>query len=113
MRFLVDENIKKKLTLFLRESGHEVVYAEKGLRNSSLVTRARDEGRVLLTHDTDFLNTALYPPALNVGIVVVRIHPPGLEAMREACKQLFARVVPGDFSGALFVLTNEGVEIVK
>ena len=53
MRFLVDENIKKKLTLFLRESGHEVVYAEKGLRNSSLVTRARDEGRVLLTHDTD------------------------------------------------------------
>jgi len=43
----------------------------------------------------------------------VRIHPPGLEAMREACKQLFARVVPGDFSGALFVLTNEGVEIVK
>ena len=67
MKFLADENVKRRLCRWLQTHGHDVLTAGKGIRNSHLFSIANKQERILLTNDTDFLNTALYPPTENIG----------------------------------------------
>ncbi|MBI2908872.1 MAG: DUF5615 family PIN-like protein [Chloroflexi bacterium] len=59
IRFYTDEHVSKAIVRGLRERGVDVVSAsEAGMRGASdphHLTRARSEGRVIFTHDTDFL----------------------------------------------------------
>lgn len=58
MRFLADMGISPKTVAFLRELGHEVVHLyEEGLYrldDPAILTKAREERCILLTHDLDF-----------------------------------------------------------
>lgn len=58
MRFLVDQNRSPLLAQLLREAGHDAVHTEDlGLERAEddeLIMRARDEGRVIVSGDTDF-----------------------------------------------------------
>ena len=59
-RILVDENIDPRTAALLREQGHDAVHVEetigKGTRDQPIARAARQEGRLLLTNDTDFLD---------------------------------------------------------
>ena len=57
MRWLADECVDAGLVLHLRADGHDVAYMAEIMPAASdleVVTRARAEGRVLLTEDKDF-----------------------------------------------------------
>jgi predicted nuclease of predicted toxin-antitoxin system len=58
MRFLADMGISPKSVSHLRSQGHDAVHIhELGLErldDEAILKLARDEGRVLLTHDLDF-----------------------------------------------------------
>jgi predicted nuclease of predicted toxin-antitoxin system len=58
MKFLVDMGISPRVVSALRERGHEAVHLqEQGLGrmpDGEILAKARNEGRVLLTHDLDF-----------------------------------------------------------
>ena len=58
MKFLADMGISPKTSLFLVEEGHDAVHLhECGMDCSSdtaILETARNESRVLLTHDLDF-----------------------------------------------------------
>jgi len=49
-----------------------------GMANSRLAALAKEDGRVLLTHDKGFANIIAYPPDQYSGIVRINIHPPRL-----------------------------------
>jgi predicted nuclease of predicted toxin-antitoxin system len=45
----------------------------RGHPDQEIVDRARAEGRVVLTADTDFASTLAFPPATHAGVVVLRV----------------------------------------
>lgn len=70
MKFLLDENIPKRVKNFLESKGYTVEWPPKGIKNQQLASLPLDKGYVLLTRDYDFANTISYPPKQFHGIIV-------------------------------------------
>ena len=111
MKLLVDENVKGRLVKWLKAEGHDVAVAPKGAKNSRLWQLAKTSRRVLLTNDTDFLNTALYPPAAAAGVIVLRVFPLTFATQQEGLRRLFAELPVAALSGKLVELAREGFEL--
>ena len=109
-RFLLDENVRIEVKEFLESKGFSAKYASKGISNGKLASLAKEKKIVLLSRDSDFLNTSLFPPKEFSGIVVFLIHPPTAEKLVKALSSLFAEAK--EFKGKLFVVDEEGFEIV-
>lgn len=111
MKLLADENVRRRLVQWLQGLGHDVVTAPKGFKNSRLVELCKKEGRALLTNDTDFLNTALYPPASSPGKIVLRVFPDTLAGQQASLSLLLSKIKKGDLSGKLIELQRDKFEI--
>ncbi len=76
-RFLVDENLGTAVANFLKDSGYNAKFVQdlslSGRSDEDVFALAWKEERVILTHDTDFLDDRQFPPHRNSGVVV--IHP--------------------------------------
>ena len=115
MRFLADENIFPKIIDYLRQLGHEV----KGIRESGLtqatddtiVDMATKEDRTIITFDKHFGDILRYPPQDLTGVILIRIHPPILDDIFYALKNLFENYHAGSFKGRLLVLSKTGYRI--
>ncbi len=107
-RFLLDENVPKSVKRLLESRGFQAEYAGKGVKNSQLIAISKERTSVLISRDSDFLNTSLYPPKEYHGIVVFQIHPPKAEKLVRALSLLLEEVK--DFRGKLFVLEEDGFE---
>ncbi len=92
-RFLVDENLGVEVANVLRELGWNMKYvAEVGLTghtDEDVFARAWSDDRIVLTHDTDFLNDRRFPPHSNPGVVVL----PGAQGEEEALLQALAAML--------------------
>lgn len=82
MRFLADMGISPETVTWLRSLGYDAVHLhELGLdraRDSAILEKAREEGRVILTHDLDFGELIAASGARLPSIVVFRLrsmHP--------------------------------------
>lgn len=76
MRFLVDENLSRQLPELLRTAGHEADHVAKvGLGAASdpeILDRARDDGCVLISADTDFGTLLAESHARLPSIILIR-----------------------------------------
>ncbi len=108
-KFLLDENVRIEVGKFLESKGFPAKYASKGVSNGKLEALAREERLVLLSRDSDFLNTSLFPPKESFGIVVFLIHPPTAEKLVRALSLLLEEVK--EFRGKLFVVEEDGFEM--
>ena len=112
MRWLLDENLASPgLTQFLRLRNEDVRVAPSGMANSRLAALAKEDGRVLLTHDKGFANIVAYPPDQYAGIVRINIHPPRLELVTEALTKLLVQVDPTIFRGRLVTVDTGGFRL--
>ena len=78
MRWLADECVDAALVSRLRAAGHDVVYMAEvapAASDAEVMTRARIEGRVLLTEDKDFGELAFRHGRAITGVVLLRIDP--------------------------------------
>lgn len=82
MRFLLDENVHRKLLSLLNQKGHDVKLSPKGLVNGKVLALAIKEARTLITHDADFAMEA--PTHSHPGIILVKIPSKELEALKTA-----------------------------
>jgi len=75
-RFLVDESAGIEVARFLKARGYNVKFVEElgllGRSDEDVFARAWKDKRILITHDTDFLDNRRFPPHRNPGIIVVR-----------------------------------------
>ena len=75
VRMLVDESLCPEVAKYLREKGFNAVYAgDVGLTGKSdqdVAAYAWHEGRILWTHDRDFLDDQFLPEHRNPGVVVL------------------------------------------
>ncbi len=74
-RFLVDESLGAKVAEVLRDQGWNARYVDelgfKGHSDEDVFARAWGDDRILLTHDSDFLDDRRFPPHRNPGVVVL------------------------------------------
>ena len=59
MKFLVDAQLPRRLALWLQQRGHDVIHTldlaqQNRIPDPFLLARANQDGRVLVTKDTDF-----------------------------------------------------------
>ena len=109
-KFLLDENIRIGVKKFLENKRFIVEYVPKGSTDSEVLSLAKEKKSVLVTHDTDFANSFLYPPNEFSGIVVIRIYPPTLDKILPSLERFLSEVK--EFKGRLFLLEVEGFKVV-
>jgi predicted nuclease of predicted toxin-antitoxin system len=76
MKIKLDHNLSRHLRDTLTKFGHDVDTAfDEGLARAmdkEVLHEASNQGRILFTLDTDFLNLKTYPPQKHSGLVVFR-----------------------------------------
>ena len=80
MRLLADENLPRPVVQFLRNLGHDIVWARTdlpGLKDNLLFECAETNRRVLLTLDKDVWQLAVTRPLLlkRAGVILFRAFP--------------------------------------
>ena len=82
-QFKLDENLPSDVADLFMAAGYDIetVLGEElgGEPDRRVIEIAREEGRILVTLDTDFTDIRQYPPADFPGIWVVRAHSQGIE----------------------------------
>ncbi|MDQ7066136.1 MAG: DUF5615 family PIN-like protein [candidate division KSB1 bacterium] len=77
MKFLLDVGISVKVAEFLEELGHQPIHlwnvGLETLRDADILSKARKENRVLLTHDLDFPDLVAASQAKLPSIIVFRL----------------------------------------
>lgn len=111
MRFLIDENIRLEVEEFLKAENYDVMRVPQGLENSKITHLAKEEKRILLTHDRHFAHIFLYPPKEFSGIIRIKIHPPSVPTIINALKNLLQRVSSEEINGHLIVLEKADFRI--
>lgn len=108
--FLLDENVDIRVGKFLEQEGHDVAFVPKGIRNGEVLALAVKEHRILVTHDTDFLDAFIIHKNLSLVIVVMRIHPPTKEAIIAALSALSPHLSSVN-APCVYELTSAGFRI--
>ena len=77
MRLLADENVPRVAVAALRDAGHDVRWIREespGVGDPTVLEKARDDGRTLLTFDKDFARMVFHKGGRNPsGVLLFRL----------------------------------------
>ena len=114
--FLADENISPIVISALREDGYNVKSVrDAGLLGASdlqLIVFAKNEKRVILTHDRDFGNLINFPLQSHCGVVLICYKDKSPENVTEKLLKLLDSL-KGRVLYSLVVVTDDIVKIHK
>jgi predicted nuclease of predicted toxin-antitoxin system len=115
MRIKLDENMPARLSAALRAMGNDVetVYSEglSGAKDEAVWAASQNEDRLLITQDLDFSDNRRFQPGLHRGIILVRLHRPGREALFRKVIELFKTENIEKWVGCFVVLTDHKIRI--
>lgn len=103
--FLLDENVSNNLKKHLKSKGYAVITVQelnkRGIKNSQLLKLARNENRILITYDKDFLSLKLKPED---SLIIINIHPLIDENVLPAFNIILQSLSTIDFNKNIIVL---------
>jgi predicted nuclease of predicted toxin-antitoxin system len=108
MRFLIDEDVDVRVIRVLKQLGHDAHRVPSGTTNGAVIRLAKQEERILITRDSDFVNPAIYPLQKHSGIVHISIHPPSIEKIGLALTRLLESASESDLTGKVLILEETG-----
>src|SRR3990170_1705455 len=76
MRLLCDANVARTVAEALREAGHDVVRVSEvdpTMRDADVLGLAREERRILVTHDKDFGELVYVRGQIATGVMLLRL----------------------------------------
>ena len=95
--FLADENISPETADHLETLGYSCRSLRRqgpwGLSDSEIVALAKEEGRIVLTHDLDFGHIYYFRERGEIGVIVLRLRNQTVERVNEVLTR-FLRVCP-------------------
>ena len=109
-RFLLDENVKRRLESFLTSKGYDIL-APKGLSNGRLAALSKSERRILVTNDEGFADSEVYDRNKIFSIVLLKIPQDESEELINAFSRLLEE--REEFEGCLIILEKEKTEIFQ
>ena len=116
MRFLVDQNLSRKVAAALRAAGHDVVHTSEvelsTAADRSIAELAVAEARVVVSADTDFGMLLATSGAERPSVLLVRLRAPRpAEALAAVIVANLDEVSDDLEAGAIVVLEDERVRI--
>ncbi len=115
MKFLADMGISPGTVAFLRDLGYEAIHLhEEGLDrldDARILAKARQEERILLTHDLDFSELVAASGAQLPSVIVFRLRnmrPDNVNRYMQRIVELHARVLE---KGAIVSVTEGRIRI--
>ena len=115
MKFLADMGLARSTVAFLHAQGHDAVHLrDQGLQrleDDEIIEKARNEGRVVLTHDLDFGRIIAVSRATVPSVITFR-----LDDMRPAQVNHYLAEVLAHFTGqleagALISVNERGIRV--
>ena len=109
MRFLVDINISQSVINSLIENGHDVLDIKKrqlDLKDSELFEIAKQEKRIILTKDKDFLILTQFPK-YQVPTIVIRLKTQTSNYIREHLLQLLENQNENILNNSLTIIRDD------
>ena len=115
MRFKLDENLPVDLAEMFREAGHDAVTVLDqhlvGARDSDLASVCRDEGRGIVTFDTDFADIRTYPPGAYPGLVVFRLESQARDHVLSTARRLLKVLSGAALDGQPWIVEESRIRV--
>ena|SRR3989338_3746110 len=109
-KFLLDENVKLKLLLFLKAKGFDVIKADKRTSDERLASISKSEQRIFITNDSDFTDLEQYPKERIFSVIWLRVPQEKPEELLSSFSKLLKETKPKDFEGKLIMLYEDKFE---
>jgi predicted nuclease of predicted toxin-antitoxin system len=109
-KFLLDENVRRELLIFLKQQGFDVEFKPKDLSNGELAEFSKSEQRVLVTNDSDFSDTQRFSKDKIHSIVWLRI-PSKSPLLIKSLSKLINEIKSDEFKARLIILYEDKIEI--
>ena len=112
LKFLLDENVKLKLQLFLKSKGCDVIKVSKKSSDDNIALISKSEERILITNDSDFANPRYYPRDKIFSVILLKIPQDQPHFLLNSFLELFSNLSsPEDFKGKLVKLWRNKIGI--
>jgi predicted nuclease of predicted toxin-antitoxin system len=109
-KFLLDENVHRKLEHFLISKGYDVCVVPKGAKNGVLAAKSKTEKRIFITNDSDFTT---YLKESIFCVIWLRIPQYNPEALIESFSKLLKSTASKDLAGTLVILQEGSHKILS
>lgn len=113
MKILADENLARDCVAWLRAIGHDVLYASEagpGDPDRSWASRARAEGRLLITSDKDFGELVFRDGLSSSGVVFLRLERLPVRDVLARLQEVWS-VIEANPTGKFIVVTKKKVRV--
>lgn len=97
MRILADENVPLPIVAWLRDGGHDVLYAAESrrqTRDAELLAEAEAQGYVVLTGDKDFGELIFREHSNNHGVILLRMKSRPASSRLTRLQQVWTQLEP-------------------
>jgi predicted nuclease of predicted toxin-antitoxin system len=115
MRFKVDENLPVEVAEILRRDGHDAATVRdetlSGHPDPHIAVACQQEGRTLITFDTDFADIRTYPPSEYPGLIVLRLTRQDKPHALQILSQLLPLFPMESLGGTLWIVEEHRVRI--
>lgn len=115
MRFLAGMGLAQNTVSFLRAQGHDAVHLRdfglQRLKDEQIVEKARQEGRVILTHDLDFGRIVALSSATQPSVTTLRLGDMQPAHVNHYVAQVLGRFTTQLEEGALVSVNEQGIRV--
>ena len=111
IKFLFDENVDRRLEVFLKQQGVDIIRKSKQLSNGKLSEFSKSEQRIFVTNDWDFNDKFSYNKETIFSIVWLRIPQRKIESLKQSFSKLLKETKPEEFKGKFIVLYEDRFEV--
>jgi predicted nuclease of predicted toxin-antitoxin system len=113
MKLLADENLDRAIVHWLREQGHDVVWAaevHQQADDDQLLLTANAESRIIITADLDFGEMIFRQKLSSHGILLLRLHLPS-QSQRLAVVQSHWPAIESHLPAHFVVMTEHRIRV--
>jgi predicted nuclease of predicted toxin-antitoxin system len=115
MKFKTDENIPLAAVDLLRAAGHDTlsVYDQSlvGRPDSRIAAICKQEGRALITLDSDFSDIRTYRPADHPGLLVLRLRRQSVPEVTRVIRRLLEVLKTSDCRRQLWIVERQRIRV--
>jgi predicted nuclease of predicted toxin-antitoxin system len=113
MKFFADENVARLIVQWLRQKGHDVLYAAEaapGRDDDVWLHQAEQSKRLIMTADKDFGDLIFRDRLNSHGVVLIRIHRLSLRERLARLEEVWS-TVEANPKGQFIVITEGRVRV--